>query len=159
AIANAAEARTAFMRPAGIPTSPPAHWTPPALPRTAGRARARTATCALPVLSVRAQAAGSPFTRFEHIDDTLAAAHIDMAALAIDKHIIGITAGLDLGHDMPVLAGERHQCRGVAEDKRGPGAHHHRSPWGNSIRHRVSAMIWSILSQGRQRQFHARPAH
>src|SRR5262249_26513870 len=51
------------------------------------------------------------FTQFEHIDDTLTAGHTDTAALAIDEHIIGITAGLDLGHDMPVLARERHQCR------------------------------------------------
>src|SRR5262245_29628203 len=56
------------------------------------------------------------FNRFEHIDDTLAAAYIDTAALAIDEHIIGITAGLDLGDDMTVLAGERHQARRTAKD-------------------------------------------
>jgi hypothetical protein len=46
--------------------------------------------------------------RLEHIDDALATAHIDTSALVIEEHVIGITAGLGLGRDVPVLAGERH---------------------------------------------------
>ena len=56
------------------------------------------------------------FPCLKHIDDALATAQIDAAALAIDEHIIGITAGVDLGDDMAILAGERHQARRAAKD-------------------------------------------
>jgi hypothetical protein len=52
----------------------------------------------------------------EHIDHAFSAAHVDAAALGIDENVIGVTTGLDLGHDEPLWIGKRHQNRGTAKD-------------------------------------------
>jgi hypothetical protein len=43
-----------------------------------------------------------------------------MAPLGVDEHIIGVSAGIQLGQDMPVLGGQSHQGRRVAKDDQKP---------------------------------------
>ena len=127
----------------GTPRSPPVVRGRRRPRQRAGRARARTARCApLGTVGTLRELGGSRRPRWlEHVDRAVAAAHIDAVALAVDEDIVGIAAGLDLRHDVPVAARQRHQSRRVAKHDENAMRVGDRSPSGNSSACRRSAAM------------------
>jgi len=51
----------------------------------------------------------------EHIHEAVSAAHINPAALGVDKHIVGIAAGVRAGYLAAVGCSESSELRRIAE--------------------------------------------
>ncbi len=56
----------------------------------------------------------------EHIDETGTTNHVDAVTLGVDKHVIGIAAGIEIGNDATIRGGQHQQPRGATKAHQNP---------------------------------------
>ena len=66
------------------------------------------------------RSAGSHHRLFETVDGARATDHIDAMALGIDKEVIGIAAGVEIGDGRPVCVRQHQQPRRATEGDQDP---------------------------------------